>query len=121
MASFKQMQDELRRIAILRFLLVTPARTVNTDILKMVLNERGIVTAASDLESDLFFLSNNECIEIKYNFEKGDEKLKVIVLTEKGEDVAVDRAIVPGIRRPRRGDNLPEIPESELGVPYGSR
>lgn len=118
MATFKEMHNQLRRIAILRFLFVTPGQTVNSDILKIVLNERGIVTSKEDLEDDLSFLSLHNLIEIKYFFE--EKELHVLALTEKGEDAALGRIIVEGVRRPRKGDNLPKIPASELGVPYGS-
>ena len=119
MANFKEMYTQLRRIAILRFLFVAPGKTVNSDILKIVLNERGITTSKDDLENDLCFLNAENCIEYKYFFEENN--LRVITLTEKGEDVATGKTIIAGIRRPRKGDNLPKIPDDELGVPHGSR
>lgn len=114
MAQFKDLVAELRRTAILRILFNAPAKTCNSDILKMVLNERGIVTSGEDLNSDIDFLFENRCIEHKYNSDAWE--LKIVTLTEKGEDVALDRQTVSGVRRPRRGDNLPPISDAERGV-----
>lgn len=118
MSKLREMYHQLRRIAILRFLFIAPGKTVNSDILKIVLNERGITTTADDLTSDLYFLKDAGFVDVRYFFE--EKNLAVYTLTERGEDVATGRLIAQGVRRPRKGDNLPEIPEDELGVPYGS-
>ncbi|MCE9679603.1 ArsR family transcriptional regulator [Shewanella sp. AS1] len=90
---------EHQRLVILRLLAEVPGFDLNESILQDGLDAYGLDISRDGLRTQLAWLAEQGLIRL--------EKLggtQKATLTSRGEDVALGRAVVPGIKRPRAGE-----------------
>lgn len=95
MSSFKQHMAEDRRLTILRILQESGAYTANHFLLSDALDSFGHKVSFDQLRTDLAWLQEQGVVKVKIL-----EDVHIATLTQRGQDVAQGRAIVPGIKRP---------------------
>lgn len=84
------------RLVILRLLAEMPAYSANSSVLTMALERFGHAVSRDFVRSELTWLKEQGLVTI-------DDLETVLVarLTERGQDVAAARVMVPGVARPR--------------------
>jgi len=88
-----------RRLAILRALEEDPDYAHNEMVLRVALGTLGHSVSHDRLRADLAWLEEQQLVTID-----GVADLQVARLTARGEDAALGRARVPGVRRPGPGE-----------------
>lgn len=96
--SFAELLTEDRRLAFLRLLVEAPACRANTFVLKTGLRAIGHDCSGDQVETDAAWLNEQGLVTVE---DLG--KVRVVELTQRGEDVAEGRARVPGVKRPVPG------------------
>lgn len=83
------------RIALLRVLASAPACRANSSILHSAVDELGLTATRDQVKTELAWLAEQGLVTcVDYS------GLVVATLTERGEDVAAGRTVVPGVQRP---------------------
>ncbi len=95
MNAFERLVNEDRRLVILRILTEDPGYRANAYVLRPALDAMGHTVSMDKLEGDLAWLSEQGLVRI----ERASD-ITVATLTQRGADVALGRASVPGIKRP---------------------
>lgn len=93
---FEQIVIEDQRLAILQVLQQDQDYSHNEHVLSRVLEQLGHAMSGDKLRTELAWLSEQNLIHVE---SIGD--LMVAKLTRRGEDVALGRARIPGVARPR--------------------
>lgn len=87
--------QEDRRLVLLRLLAEMPTYTANSSVLTMALASYGHAVTRDLVRTDLHWLQEQGLVIV------GDlGPMLVATATERGQDVASGRAIVPGVKRP---------------------
>lgn len=94
--SFQDIRNADRRLALLRLLEAEPDRAMNDSLLHKALEYLGHGTSRDVVRSDIAWLAELGLV----HQERIIEAVLVATLTQRGEDVAKGRAVVPGIARP---------------------
>lgn len=97
--ALQDIMQQHQRLVILRLLAEVSGFDLNESILQDGLNAYGLDISRDGLRTQLAWLAEQGLIRL--------EKLggtQKAVLTARGEDVALGRAVVPGIKRPRAGE-----------------
>jgi len=97
--SLADIKCEDRRLLILKALAAENDYSISDRVLRGLLAEFGHSLAMDVLHADLAWLQDIGLL----NVEKVST-LSVATITQRGEDVAEGRAVIPGIRRPRPGE-----------------
>ncbi len=84
------------RLVILRILSELPMYRANSSVLRMALDNYGHNWSRDQVKTELAWLQEQSLITTELM-----DPVLVATLTERGQDVATGRAIVPGIARPR--------------------
>jgi Fe2+ or Zn2+ uptake regulation protein len=95
----KKIDDLLRehqRAVVLRTLEATQGGSTNDAVLSLVLDEFGYHLTRDQVRSELAWLSDQGLVAV----EVVGDNTHVATLTERGAEVATDRARQPGVRRP---------------------
>lgn len=87
---------EHRRLVILRVLAEIASHRTNTSVLADAANHYGVSSTRDDIRTDVAWLSDQGLVRR----EQLTESVSLVVLTERGADVADGRACVPGVRKP---------------------
>lgn len=87
-----------RRLSLLILLETSPGATANEALLQTALAQFGHVAAADQVRGDLAWLAEQGLVTTR-----DTAGLMVASLTERGGDVALGRATVPGVKRRRPG------------------
>ena len=97
MIDFLAFNSRHRRLAILRFLEVSPGYTSNVSILTDVLNSDhvGIKTSRDQTATELAWLAETGFVTLA-----GREDFRVATATGRGVEIALGRATHPDIQRP---------------------
>ncbi len=95
MNSFARLVTEDRRLVILRFLHEDPDYKLNTSVLQTALDAVGHSASRDQVETDAAWLGETGLVEIETV-----GNVRVVRLTARGADVAMGRAVVPGVKRP---------------------
>jgi hypothetical protein len=85
-----------RRLAILLTLYFAPAYTLARVLLREQVERTGYVVSADKFAAELSWLLDMELIEVLDS--------QAVRLTERGADVALGKAQMPGVRRPGPGE-----------------
>lgn len=101
--SFKKIQDEDRRLCVLRLLSGADGRKANHYVLKTALRDLGHTVSHDVVLNDLAWLAELGLVSTTGAGTNGD--LTVAALTGRGHDVAEGAAVVPGVKRPLPGDD----------------
>lgn len=96
MNSFAIALQEDRRLAILRFLAKDEDYALNDSILQTALGTLGHGVSRDTVRSDIAWLAEQGLITVDCSL----IEFHVARLTPRGNDVAVGRASVPGVKRP---------------------
>ena len=98
MSDFATHLTEDRRLVILRVLLESAGYTANEYLLQSMVERLGHVVSADRVRTDLDWLKEQGLIAV-------DDVAGVLIarLLERGQDVALGRVVVRGIKRPRAG------------------
>ena len=94
--NFAEHQTEDRRLTILLGLKHAAEYTSNAFLLRSFCATLGHVVSADRLETDLVWLEEQGLVVLK-----GNERVRVATLKERGLDVAIGAATVPGVKRPQ--------------------
>lgn len=86
------------RLAILRSLAASGDYKLNTSVLQDALDDIGLSMTRGQVETECAWLAERDCVATSRH-----ESAVVVVLTERGGNVASGREIVEGIKRPRPG------------------
>ncbi len=85
-----------RRLVILRMLSEIASHRTNTSVLVDGANHYGVVSTRDDVRTDVSWLAEQGLVRT----EQLTDNVQLVVLTERGADVAEGRASVPGVRKP---------------------
>lgn len=85
-----------RRLTILLALSFAPVYTLNRTPLRLFVERTGYATSVDMLQTELAWLAEMGYVELL--------ELDAVRLTARGEDVAIGRIQVPGVRRPLPGE-----------------
>lgn len=96
--SFAELLTEDRRLSLLRLLAEAPGTEANTYVLTTGLRAVGHGCSGDQVETDAAWLAEQGLVSLE---DLG--KVRVVHLTQRGEDVAAGRAVVPGVKRPVPG------------------
>lgn len=96
MSDYAKHLAEHRRLAILRFLTEALDYSLNESILCDLLAHFGMRVSRDMLRADIAWLADLSLVTV----DKALEDVDVVRLTERGNDVAAGRTVVPGIKRP---------------------
>ena len=96
--SYAQTLSEHRRLTILKHLQKVSGYTANASILTDVANGVGVTSTRAQIEADLGWLEETGLATLE---RAGD--FIVVTATQRGVEVAVGRAFVEGVKRPRPG------------------
>lgn len=99
MNSFERLMNEDRRLVILRVLTEDPGYRANAYVLRPALEAMGHTVSLDKLEGDLAWLAEQNLLSIERA-----THITVAILTQRGADVALGRASVPGVKRPEPCD-----------------
>jgi hypothetical protein len=83
------------RIALLRVLAGAPGFRANSSILHGALDELGLTASRDQVKTEINWLGEQRLVTVVDH-----SGLLVATLTERGEDVAGGRTVVPGVQRP---------------------
>lgn len=95
MSNFKDYLREDMRLLMLRLLAELPAYKANSSVMTAALDEYGHAPTRDQVKTEMRWLAEQGLVDC-------DDLGPVLVatLTERGQDVAKGRAIVPGVKRP---------------------
>lgn len=93
--TFAQRMTEDRRLVVLRVLAEQVQYRANSSVLCHALNHFGHSVSRDQVRTDLAWLGEQQLVLIE-----DIGPVLVATLTERGQDVAAGRAIVPGVSRP---------------------
>ena len=96
---YRDVVAEHLRLTILRFLHEQNDYALNESILLDLVARLGFAPSRDNLRAQLAWLQEQGLISLA-----GPEHCQVATLTPRGEDVALGRATVPGVKRPRPGE-----------------
>lgn len=96
--SLAETLSEHRRLSILKHLQGVSAYTANASILTDVCNGVGVTSTRAQIETDIRWLEEVGLVTTETS---GD--FIVVAATERGVEVALGRAFVDGVKRPRAG------------------
>jgi len=85
-----------RRLAILLALYFAPGYTLNRAALRAQVERTGYITGADKFNAEIAWLAEMELVE--------SPEFDVVILTARGEDIALGRSQTPGVRRPSPGE-----------------
>ena len=88
------LRQDLRLVA-LRLLAELPAYRANSSVLTMALDRYGHAVSRDQVKTELRWLEEQGLVRIE-----DLDAVLVATLTERGQDVATGRAVVPGVKRP---------------------
>lgn len=94
--SFDQHVREHRRLVILRCLAEIASQRANTAVLADGCNHFGIASTRDDVRTDVAWLRDQGLVRT----DELTSTVQLVIITERGVDVAEGRAVVPGVRRP---------------------
>lgn len=97
--ALQDIMQQHQRLVILRCLAEVPGFDLNESILQDSLIAYGLDISRDGLRTQLAWLQEQGLIRLE---QLGSTQKAV--LTARGEDVALGRAVVPGIKRPRAGE-----------------
>lgn len=109
MSRYRAFLDADRRICLLRSLCGMPGSRANHLVLYEVLAGLGHGVSRDQLLADLAWLAEQGLVACDC-LKPGGNGCTVATLTPRGLDVALGRAVVPGVKRPLPGD--PPDPEA---------
>lgn len=109
MTPLAEILREDRRICLLRSLGCVPERRASHLVLHEVLDSLGHGVSRDQLLADLAWLAEQGLVACDC-LKPGGNGCTVATLTPRGLDVALGRAVVPGVKRPLPGD--PPDPEA---------
>lgn len=98
MKPFAEVVQEQRRLSILRLLESVPMYSSTEVLLYQALPDQGVASSSDQVRGDLAWLGEQGLVTV--------ERLGEIMtgrITARGIDVAIGRAVVPGVARPRPG------------------
>ncbi len=95
MTHFATHLQEDRRLVLLRLLAEMPAYRANSSVLTMALESYGHAATRDQVKTELHWLQEQLLVSLS---DLGP--VLVATATERGQDVASGRAIVPGVKRP---------------------
>lgn len=96
--SFAELVTEDRRLALLCLLVEAPGMSANTQVLATGLRTMGHNCSADQVETDAAWLAENGLSKVE-----SVGKMRVVIITQRGVDVAAGRAKVPGVVQPLPG------------------
>ena len=96
--SFSELLTEDMRLVILRCLNEDRCYSLNDSMLHSMLNVLGHHCSRDKVRTELAWLADQGLVTVSVVV-----NVQVATLTERGADVAVGRATVPGVKRPRPG------------------
>ncbi|WKE64349.1 ArsR family transcriptional regulator [Gallaecimonas kandeliae] len=94
-----ELRRQHRRLTILRLLHEEPGGTMNDSMLQDGLGMFALEVSRDALHVELAWLEEQGLVKMEPVLSS-----KVVTITGRGEDVALGRARVPGIQRPRAGE-----------------
>lgn len=94
--NFETKLKEEMRLVVLRLLNELPSYRGNSSTLHSGLDRWGLSFSRDQVKTELYWLKDQGCLSI----EMEDPAVIVVKLTERGQDVAENRARVHGIKRP---------------------
>jgi len=98
--SFERLLNEDRRLVILRLLMEDPGYRLNSHVLRPALDAMGHTVSHDKLAVDLAWLTEQGLVTVL-----PAPGVLVATLTQRGSDVALGRATVPGVKRPEPGSD----------------
>lgn len=98
MKPFAEVVQEQRRLSILRLLESVPMYASTEVLLYQALPDQGVASSIDQVRGDLAWLGEQGLVTVEHI---GDVMTGRI--TGRGIDVAIGRALVPGVARPRPG------------------
>ncbi len=98
MALSRIMQED-RRLCVLRFLSEDRDYTLNDSLIRDALGVIGHAVARDVVRGDLAWLDEQGLVTLRKEV-FGQKDVLIATLTERGQDVAAGRAVVPGVKRP---------------------
>ena len=96
--NFDSFLREDQRLVILRILSEMPGYSSNSSVLYAALTQFGHTPSRDQIKSELRWLEEQGLVTVE-----DIETVLVARLTERGADVAVGRAVTPGVKRPSAG------------------
>lgn len=96
--NFDSFLREDQRLVILRILSEMPGYSSNSSVLYTALTQYGHTPSRDRIKSELRWLEEQGLVTVE-----DIETVLVARLTERGADVAVGRAVTPGVKRPGAG------------------
>lgn len=93
--SFHERLLEDRRLVLLRILAELPAYRSNSSVLANLIETWGHTVSKDYVKTQLHWLAEQELVKVT-----DIDGLKLVALTERGHDVALGLASVPGVARP---------------------
>lgn len=96
--TFIESLREDRRLVLLRLLSEQPGYRSNSSNLHAGLYSLGISASRDDVTTDLHWLRDQSLVHLETLPEVPD--LSIATITQRGDDVANGRVVVPGVRRP---------------------
>ena len=97
--SFADHLAEDRRLRILRLLAEAPGYEANQVLLSNALSMFGHMVSADVVATDCAWLAEQGLVE-----RQTMSGIEIVRITARGVDVAMGRAVVPGVQRPRPGE-----------------
>lgn len=94
--SFSEVETEDRRLVILRGLQAAAAYRGNAYLMRRFAESLGHTVSADRIESDIAWLAEQHLLDREVI-----DGVTVATLTQRGQDVALGSATVPGVARPR--------------------
>ena len=98
MKPYRQFLIEDQRLALLRILSELPGYTANTSVLHTLLTNLGHAVSRDEVRSHVAWLDEQGLVEAEPI--DGVDGLLMVRLVERGGDVALGRATVPGVKKP---------------------
>lgn len=95
MTSYAETVSAARRLAMLLALYFAPGYALPRDVLRDEVNRTGYLAGTDLLAQECAWLSEMGLVELQHP--------DVVLLTARGEDVALGRSAAPGVRRPPPG------------------
>lgn len=92
--TFAQLQAEHRRLSTLHFLDAAPGMALNAPLIRSALESVAVLASLDQVEADLAWLAEQLLVTLE---RVGN--VTVATITERGRDVAAQRASVPGVAR----------------------
>ena len=90
--SYAEEVIKARRLAILMALYFSPGYTMASELLRDQVSKTGYVTSHDLLLTEIAWLAEMQLVErLEFN---------AVVLTARGEDIALGRSEIPGVRKP---------------------